>query len=315
MKIAVFGTGGVGGLVGGLLAAEGRHEVHFIARNQHLVALQSKGLAVKSTSGDFHLARVLATGDPTAIGSCDLVLVCVKTWQLAEAREKLKPLVDKNTLILPLENGIDATDFLSQTFPPNQVLRGLCAMVSYIEAPGVIRHSGPDPFMAFGESDSRVTPQEPKVARLQKLFDAFCTPRIRLKLPEDILASQWQKFLFIASFGVVTSLVRLPIGLVRGVPKTRQLLEKAMQEVAAIGRALQVALPADAVTRGLALVDEMPADGSTSMQRDFAAGRRTELEAFSGTVCRKGLELGIPTPVHSTCYDLLLPLELKAQAG
>lgn len=306
MKIAVFGAGGVGGIFGAIYAKHG-HEVSFIARGEHLKAMQANGLQVKSPKGEFSINSVVATEDPTQIGPVDLVIVSVKTWQLPQAREQIAPLVGAQTLILPLLNGVDASEFLSEVYPSSQVLRGLCAVVSYVESPGVIRDVGADIFFAVGENDNK---KSQRVIDLAKQLDV---PEIKTNVPEDMIAAQWQKFVFISSAGAITSLSQMPSGVLKTLPKTRALLERAMKEAAQVAWALGVKLDPNAIARGMALIDRSPKEATTSMQRDFAAGRRTELESFSGYLVRQATQLGVEVPIHQTCYDLLTPLELKAQ--
>jgi 2-dehydropantoate 2-reductase len=322
MKIGIMGAGGVGGLVGGILAFEG-HEVTFIARGEHLKAMKAGGLSIRSPRGDFRIpisdlpcsgkpGTAAASDDSLALshrlgqnGKVDLMIVAVKTYQLEEARRQIAPLIGAQTMILPLENGVDSSEYLAEKYSKNQVLRGLCRMVSYVSAPGEILHAGVDPHIDFGEFDGGITP------RVQEMAKILSSPRMKFEIPSDLASAQWQKFMFISSLGAISALIRLPIGKVRRVPGTRALITRAMMEVQAVGRAKGVTFPETALTHWLGHLDRMPEDGSTSMQRDFMAGRSIEIESFSGYVVKKGLELAVPTPIHQTCYDLLMPAVLN----
>jgi 2-dehydropantoate 2-reductase len=306
MKIAVFGTGGVGGYFGGKLAAAG-HDVTFIARGDHLNAIQERGLTVHSVDGDFRVEDAKATDQPGEVGHVDTVLVGVKAWQVAEAAEQMRPMVGPQTFVVPLENGVEAPDILAQVLDREHVLGGLCAIISFIEAPGIIKHAGYEPFVAFGELDTR--PSE----RTAALRDAFVAAGVKAEIPPDIHVAMWRKFLFISSFSGVAAVTRSTAGELRSIPETREMLVAALNEVAAVAKARGVDLPEDAVKLALQSIDDLPEDGTASMQRDIMDGRPSELEAQNGAVVRMGREAGVPTPVHAFIYATMLPLERRAR--
>jgi 2-dehydropantoate 2-reductase len=313
LKIAVFGTGGVGGIFGAQLAQAG-HSVHFIARGLHAQAIRTSGLHVKSDTGDFTItpAPISESASDAAqkSGPFDLVLVCVKAWQLPEARNAIGPLItaqDAPTLLLPLLNGIEAVDYLAESYSERHVLRGFCAVISYIDSPGVIRQFGARPSLSFGEMRAPFVSE-----RIRTLANQLSVPGIALTTPADLLTQQWMKFIFISSLAGITSLTRLTAGQLRHFPPTRRLIESAVDEVIGLAKKMNVPISDSARSQTLAKLDAMPAEGTTSMQRDFAASRRTELEAMSGYVCRQGQKLGIPTPTHQLCYDLLILHERAA---
>lgn len=300
MKIAVFGTGGVGGYFGGLLAQAG-HEVRFIARGAHLDALRTHGLQVKSVNGNFHVFPTWATHDPSEVGKVEVVIVAVKHFQLHETAAKIHPLMGAETMVVPLLNGVDMHEPLIAAVGAKHVVGGLCSIVSYIEAPGVIRQESKLRRVVVGELDGT------KSERVERLVQAWAETGAEAMHAGDIHAALWTKFLFIASFGGVSSLVGLPAGDWRNVPETRALLVDAMREIDAVARAAGIHLAADAVERALATTDSFEPGATSSMQRDVAAGKMFELEAFCGTVVRLGQSLKVPTPVHKTLYALLRP--------
>jgi len=315
LKIAVFGTGGVGGIFGGLFARAG-HTVHFIARGAHYEEIRAKGLRVETPQGQFLISPTTSASQVSQdaqeaakqSGPFDLVLVCVKAWDLPKAAQAIRPLVGPKTVILPLQNGLEATEILLRHYPQEQVLRGFCAVMSYVAAPGVIRQVGKLPFLCLGElSPPHVS------SRIQKLNQELAVEGITLVTPENLLAQQWQKFIFISSLAAVTSASRLPSGPLLQVPETKNLLKRAFEEVVALGKASAAPVLDRAADLAMKSVEEMPYEGTTSMQRDFQAGRRTELETFSGYVLREARKLGVPTPIHEFCYAILLPHELIAQ--
>jgi 2-dehydropantoate 2-reductase len=306
MRIAVFGTGGVGGFFGGRLARSGQ-EVVFIARGDHLKAIQTGGLRVDSIAGDFVISPAEATDDPGSVGPVEAVLVGVKTWQIPEAARAMRPLVGAQTIVVPLENGVEAPSQLAAVLGEESVLGGMCQLSAFVAGPGHIRHVGIEPFIAFGAMD-----RQPNL-QAEKLRKAFEQAGVKAVLPEDIQVLLWDKFLFIAAISGVGAVTRSPIGVVRSLPETRQLLVAAMQEIAAVARKRQVRLPADAVEKRMAYIDTIGAGVVASMHRDIMEGRPSELESQNGAVVRMGKGMDVPTPVNSFLYASLLPQEKRVR--
>lgn len=307
MRIAVVGAGGVGGFFGARLQRAGQ-EVAFLARGESLAALRAQGLRVTGASGDLHLDRVTASDDPAAVGAVDAVLVAVKSWQLPAVAPTLAPLVGPDTVVVPLLNGVEAADQLAAALGPAAVAAGLCGLVAYLVAPGVVHHEGGYPYVRMGELDDRPS------ARLERLGAAFTSSGVRAEIPADIRAALWTKLLFIAAVSGVGALARAPIGAWRGLAGARHLAERTMREVAAVAAARGVSLPPDAVERTLHFLDGMVPAATSSLQRDIESGRRSELDAQLGVVVRLGAEAGVETPANRLLYDCLLPQELAARA-
>jgi len=306
MRIAIFGTGAVGGYFGGRLAQAGE-EVVFVARGTQLRALRDRGLRVDSPKGDFDLRSVQATDDPSMVGEVDAVLVGVKAWQVSAAARAMRPLVGSGTFVVPLQNGVEAPSQLAAVLGTGHTLGGLCRIVSFVVEPGHIRHAGLEPYVAFGELDNR--PSE----RAERLRAAFAGAGVTAEIPPDIHVAMWEKFLFIASFSGVGAVARAPAGVLRSLPETRRMLEQAMREVHAVAQARRIALPEAAISNTMALIDNLPPEGTASMQRDIMQGRPSELESQNGAVVLLGQELGVATPLHAFIYHSLMPLEMRAR--
>ena len=150
MRIAVIGAGGVGGAFGAALAKAGA-DVTFVARGAHLAAMRKNGLRVEGGRGDTHLTPTRATDDPTSIGVVDLVLFCVKLWDVETAGVAIRPLVGPETAVIPLQNGIDASERLSPILGDNAVMGGVAQISATIAEPGVIRQTGTFMRLIFGE--------------------------------------------------------------------------------------------------------------------------------------------------------------------
>jgi 2-dehydropantoate 2-reductase len=311
MRIAIIGAGGVGGYFGGKLA-HGGLDVVFIVRGATLRALRTGGLRVDSIKGDFVIERPNATDDPATVGKVDAVFVTVKAWQIEEAaaliKPMIKPMIGDDTMVIPLENGIDAPDQLAAILGREHVLGGLCGIVSFIAAPGHIRHIGADPFVMFGELDNRRT------ARVEQLRDDCLRAGVQADIPADIHHALWSKFVFIAPMSGLGAATRMPIGVWRSMPETRDLATRAIREIVALALARGVDLGADAaVERTLARFDALNADATSSLQRDIIDGKPSELYAQLGAVVRLGREAGVPTPVCEMLLALLLPQEENAR--
>jgi len=307
VRIAVFGSGAVGGYFGGRLAEAGE-DVAFVARGEHLAAIRRSGLRVTSIDGDFVVQPARATDDPATLGAVDVVLLGVKAWQVAAAAGAIRPLVGPGTVVLPLQNGIEAPDLLADALGAEHVLGGLCRIIGYLVAPGQIRHAGAEPYIAFGSLEPSTRD------RAEALRTAFGRTRgVRAEIPSDIRAAMWSKFLFIAALGGVGALTRAPVGIIRGDPECRRLLQDAMVEIRAVAVGHGIALPADLVQQTLAFVDSLPADGTASMQRDIVHGRPSELDAQVGAVVRLGQRVGVAVPLNRIILSALLPLERMAR--
>jgi len=307
MKIAVIGAGGVGGYFGGKLA-NGGADVVFIVRGATLEAIRTRGLRVDSIKGDFVIEHPHATDDPASVGNVDAIFVTVKAWQIAEAAEQIKPMIGEETMVIPLENGIDAPEQLAAILGREHVLGGLCGIVSFIAAPGHIRHVGAEPFVMFGELDNR------KTSRVERLRDECVRAGIQADIPADIDHALWSKFVFIAAMSGIGAAARVPIGVWRSMPETRDLATQAIREIVDVANARGVDLGGDAaIERTLARFDGLTADATSSLQRDIMERKPSELDAQLGAVVRLGRAAGVATPVCETLYDVLLPQERKAR--
>lgn len=306
MRIAVFGAGGAGGYFGARLARAGE-EVVWIARGQHLEALRTRGLRVESIDGDFTLGPVEASDDPGQFRPVDAVLLGVKAWQVTDAARAMRPLIAEGTCVVPLQNGVEASDELRAVLGDRPVLGGVAKVFSFLVGPGHLRRPGGPATVVLGELDNR--PSD----RVRRLAECLRGAGLGAEIPADIKVALWEKFLFVASGGGLGAVTRAPIGIVRSVPETRALLEAAMEEIRAVARARGVGLPDDVVPRTMAFVDTLPAAGTASLQRDLAAGRPSELEWWSRAVARLGAEAGVATPIHAFVYWSMLPTELRAR--
>lgn len=299
MKIAIFGSGGVGGYFGGRLAASGE-DVTFLARGAHLNAMQSDGLHIHSPLGDLHLPKVQATDRPQAIGPVDVVLFTVKLYDVDASAAQLAPLIGPDTVVITLQNGVDAMDMVARHVGEAHVAGGAAYIVAVIDQPGHIKHTTAQQ-LVFGERDGR------RSDRLVKFEEAGIRAGFQAKASEDVQADLWTKFVRLATWSGMTTITRSPMGVVRDNPETFKLMVAAIDEVIAVGRAKGINLPADLMESTLTMIKNFPASSKSSMLEDIERGRRLELPWLSGAVVRIGREAGVPTPIHQFITTILAP--------
>lgn len=306
MKFAIMGTGGIGGYYGGLLARSGQ-DVLFISRGAHLQAIQEKGLIVKSVHGDFTVFPVRATDNPSDADYVDVVLFTTKTYHTDEAARLIKPIVGPDTVVVSLQNGIDAAERIGAVVGMEHMLGGTTWCSVAIEAPGVIGQYSQFRRIALGELDGRRTP------RVQALSDALEKAGVTVEVSDNIQKVLWTKFVFIAPVMLMGSLTRMTFGDYRDVPEARAILIEAINEVVSLAKASGVTLDDDVIDKTLAFIDSSEPGIKPSMQRDVESGRPSELESMIGVAVLLGMKYKVPTPVMRFAYAMLKPRELKVQ--
>ena len=300
MRIAVVGAGGVGGGFGAALATAGA-DVIFIARGAHLAAMKSQGLKVQGGRGETHLVPTRATDDPAGIGKVDIVLFCVKLWDVESAGQHIRPLIGPDTAVIPLQNGIDAAERLIPILGSNAVMGGVAQISASIVGPGLIQQVGTFMRMIFGEFDG-------KRHKRGEDFLALCLKAgFDATLSEQILTELWMKFILLATNAGITAATRQPIGKLRDDDDIRPIMIAAFREVFDVGRAKGVVLPADAVEKILDFIGHAPPTMKASMALDLDRGNRLELPWLNGKVVELGRQLGVPTPTHGMMYAMLKP--------
>jgi 2-dehydropantoate 2-reductase len=309
VKVLIAGAGGVGGYFGARLAELG-HEVWFLARGEHLRALRSEGLTVRSDLGDVRLERVRAVEDGAEAGPVEAVLFCVKTYDNEVAADAAAGAIGPGTAICSLQNGVENEEFLARRFPQATVLGGVARIEAWREGPGLVVQRGrwADAVVgAFRRADRPAA---------QALAEAFGGGPVPVTISEDIRADLWLKLLVIAGVGGVTAYCRCPIGAVLADPRLRDLATGAFTETEAVARAFGIAIPPDPVGRVVrSLERSFSPDAKSSMCRDVEAGRPLEVEAINGAVVRFGERAGVPTPATLEIYRTLLPLHRQAMAA
>ena len=307
MNILIYGIGGVGGYFGGKLT-QTEHDITFIARGEHLNAIHQNGLQVESFKGDFTAKPNLATDDLNKVPTPDLVILGVKSWQVPETVEALKPVVKPETLFLPLQNGAANAEKIRKVLPEAEVLGGLCRIVAFKDGPGKIKHASFEPSITFGELDGS------RSKRAEAVHKIFEEAGITAHLVEDIQVEIWKKFLFICTISGLGGLTRVPMGKIRSSEYLFQMMQDTAQEVFKVAKAKGIGLTEKHMESVFEAIQNQGADVTASTQRDIMDGKPSELDNFNGYILREGKRLGIPVPVNELIYECLLPMEQEARA-
>lgn len=303
VRIAVVGAGGVGGYFGGRLALGG-HDVTLIARGPHLAAVREHGLRVRSVRGDF-TAKVTATDDLANVGRCDAVLFCVKSYDTKAAASGLFPLLDADTPVISLQNGIDNEEKIAGAVGIDHVVGGAAFIFSSIAEPGVIVHTGGPAKIVFGELTGV------RSGRVERLLLACQEAGIDAEIPQDIRVVLWTKFAFICATAGLTAAARLSLGEIRDCAESWKLFRQLLTEVVQTARVDGVSLSDDVVEKQLAFAVALEPGSYSSLHHDLVTGARMELEALHGTVVRRAAAHGIPAPANEVIYAVLRPWALR----
>ncbi len=301
-RIVIVGIGGVGGYFGGLLSKKYNSandvEVVFVARGEHLNEIQKKGLTVINGNESFITQPFLVTDDYGKIGIADYVIICTKSYDLKQTIEKLKPLINHKTVLLPLLNGVSASDQILETLPHANVLKGCAFIVSKIKSPGIIENSGYIQKLSFGMDG----PLSDAVLQLKNLmFDAG----IDVTVSDKISTAIWEKFIFISPTATSTSYFDNTIGKV--LEENLQTVLKLIEEVKNLALAKGVTISDDISDKTLNTMKSMPYEVTSSMHRDYLNQKpQTEVEALTGYIVREAEKLGMATPTYHKLYEGLL---------
>lgn len=308
MRVAILGSGAVGGFYGALLARQG-HDVAFVARGAHLDAIRAHGLRVRGAVGTF-AAKGRADSDPAKLGEADLVIVAVKTYDNDTALPLIRPMLGAETSVLTLQNGVDSVDEVAAVAGRERVLGGSTYVATAIAEPGLIEQTGTHRRIVFGEvfpsTGSGQAMSEPS-ARVKAIEAAMREADIHAEAVADARPAIWEKFVYLSAFAGFTGAARLPIGPLRDVPGFFDLALRACGEVAAVARAEGVTLPADLADRLRAYIDGLPASTRSSLLIDLQSGKRIEIESLPGAVVRRAAAAGVDVPIMRTLYTVLQP--------
>jgi 2-dehydropantoate 2-reductase len=302
-RIGILGLGGVGGYFGGLLAntysKSETIEIIFIARGETQKNVSQNGLKIITSQGDLTVFPKLISNNPDAIGELDYLICATKTYDIEESLGHLKKCIAKNTIILPLYNGVDATNRISKLFPENIVLQGCVYIVSMIVTHGVIEKIGPYEKLFFGSKTVAIS----KLKTLQFIFEKS---GFESYLVENIEETVWEKFIFISTLASVTSYLNENIGAVLTNENSKAIYVKLIHEIVGLAVAKGIKIPTDIVTQTIVKLEKSPHDATSSMHRDLLSGHKTEVASLTAYVVNEGIKYGVETPTYKMILDDLL---------
>jgi len=300
LKIAIIGVGGVGGYIGGHLAkfCSDDNQIYFVARGEHLQQIRESGLKVVSSSGEFTAIPYMVTDDPREIGPVDLLLFCVKSYDLEEAAQLAHSLVNQSTIILPLMNGISHFERLEEIYPGNLVIEACVYIFAHIEKPGVVKEEGGFCQIIMGK-DKRTKKQ------LEPIKDLFAQAGIEAQVVDNPEVPVWSKFLLISPLACITSLYGETVGNIVEEPTKNLLLKNLIEEACEVADKSEIYLPQNIVETTMDKIYAMPNDAITSMHRDFELGNKTELDALCKVVIDLGEKVHANISRYKNIYAIL----------
>jgi len=307
MRVLIYGTGAIGGYFGARLAQAG-HSVCFLARGANLQSIREGGLRIESPKGDYRVWPIDVRENIAGLDPVDAIILGVKAWQVLEAAKAVRPLIGPATKVLTLQNGIEAPFQVAEQLGEDHVLGCVCRIIASQIAPGHIRHLGMEPTLILGELGTAGISEIAVV-----IGEMLRSAGIAVELTTQLQAELWQKLLFIAAMSGVGAVTRASIGEIREISETRSLLRLAMEEIFDVAYAKGIALHPAVVDKTLSFVDSIDRDGTTSMQRDIAEGRPSELDAIVGAVLRTATQFGVKVPIHNFIHAALLPQERRVR--
>lgn len=305
-RIGILGLGGVGGYFGGLLAkayaGSDTVEVVFIARGKAMEVIAESGLKICTDEGETTVFPSVVSNVPEVIGKLDFLICATKTYDIEESLESISKCITKNTVFLPLYNGVDATERISTMFPDNEVLQGCVYIVSMITSPGVIKKIGVYEKLFFGSDSASIY----KMKALQTIFE---NAKIESYLVENIEDTVWEKFVFISSLASATSYLNQNIGEILESAAGRNLYVSLLNEITMIAAVKGLNLPNDIVMQTIIKLEKSPREATSSMHRDLLAGRKIELSSLTEFVVNEGLKYEIDAPTYQMVLDKLAKQE------
>lgn len=303
MRVAILGSGAVGGYYGAKLARDG-HDVTFVARGPHLEAIRERGLEIRSPMlGDFTV-RAAAEQDTAKVGPVDLVIVAVKAYDNATALPLLRPMTGPSTTVLTLQNGVDSAGEVAAITGEQRVLGGTTYIATALSAPGVIDQTGTHRRVVFGE----VFGDLPRITdRAKAIHEAMVAADIQAEVVGDGRVPIWEKFIFLAALAGFTGATRLPIGPVWADPYIQAQFLAGCREIEALARAEGVPVATDRIDQIRGYVATIPGSMRSSLLIDLSQGKKIEVEALQGSVVRRAAKAGVPVPIMATLYAVLKP--------
>jgi 2-dehydropantoate 2-reductase len=298
-KLLVVGAGAVGASVAGTVSERDPGAVSVLADAARRTRYEADGFILNGARRDFRIVTPQEGSEP------DLVIVAVKTHQLAVAIEDMRRHVGPRTLIISLLNGIESEEALAGAFGREKVLLAMILGIDAVREGNRTWFSGAGK-IHFGDA---LNSQEAWSARVTRVAEFFSRTGVAFVVPEDMIRSLWFKFMINVGINQASAILRATYGVFQGVAEAKEIMEAAMQEVVALSQCLHTGLQDGDIAAWYETLRHLSPEGKTSMLQDIEAHRKTEVDAFAGTVMRRAAAAGIPVPVNRTLYRLIRAIE------
>lgn len=298
MKVAIMGIGGIGGIVGGALARK-FDDIHFIARGKTLDVIKKDGLSITSVAlGDFVVKPASVTNSPDQIGIVDVLILATKSYDLRSACEMCTSIIDENTVIIPLLNGVSIAEE-TQVYcgGKGQVAHGCIYCFAHIVSPGIIEQSGGLFYIDVGFKDGRKSPT------LEKIVAMLNEAGVKTNYRNDILTSVWEKYIMMCGNSCAFAYYENNAGEIRADQTKVDYIRGIYQELADIAKAIGVTLADDTVEKYMTVFHNVPDGTITSLYRDMQiVGKKNEFDAIIGEAYHIGTKAGVPIPLIEKVY-------------
>lgn len=300
MKIVVFGAGGIGGFLGARLSRAG-HDVTLVCRGAHLEAIRRDGLRIRQAGSEWTARQLQAVDRLDGVGTADVILNCVKLYDLERSGIESRPCVGDGTMVIPIQNGVMAHEVLARALPPASIVPGTVFMSSHVVAPGVVELKSETTQLTFGELSGELS------ARVRRFHEAGLAAGYESKPNTRIRTELWRKFVVLNAVAPLCILSRQPVGVLREDPELRKLMVQSMREAMNVAAASGVLLEDALIDETLHLTDHRDYGAKVSMLEDLEAGKPLELEWISGYLSKEGKRLGVATPIADLAYACVRP--------
>lgn len=305
MKIAIIGSGAIGGYFGAKMHKAG-YKVSFLARGAQLKVMQEKGLKVRSILGDFSVHPLISTDKIEEIGKVDLIFMTVKSAQLKALAKQLLPLLHAESVVIPLQNGVMAYEELTEYLAPQHILGGTCRIFSKVTEPGNIQHFAVEPIIHFGEWDNRPSDRIKDIAKVLENSGIRANPSL------EIQTEIWKKFIIICTSALL-AVSRSSYGELMEIPETRELIREVLEEIHGLAKKMGIHIDPTYLDQSMRFMDSFAYDATTSLARDIWAGNPSELEYQNGSVLKLAEKYQVEVPLNRYLYQTLLPMERRAR--
>jgi 2-dehydropantoate 2-reductase len=302
-SIVIAGIGGVGGYIGGLLAAKYHHsedvEVIFVARGLHKDKIISNGLKLITEDKEQLVSPDMVIENISEIKSVDLLICCVKSYDLLKTMEQFGNCITSTTLILPLENGVDASDKIKSVIPGANIVDGCIYLNSRIVEPGMVKQCGKVHSLFFGSNNI-------DKIQLNRILTLLINAGIDAAISDNIQQTLWEKFVFISAIATATSYANATIGEVVTVEQTKQLLLQLISEIKSVANAKGITVAENISNKIIEKASAMPFEATSSMHSDIKNGKASEVTSLTEYVVNEGKKLNIATPTYKLMFEKLV---------